>query len=117
MRELTYAELQQRVEDLEQTVASAIGALASEQQRTNEMFTLLFARIGEPTHLSVEEVARLRGKSVKTIRRAIDRGELTLEHIPGTQLYGVPITQVHSRWLDVRTFRTARDRERQENTR
>lgn len=96
-----------RIEQL----ARAVADLAAHQMRMNEIALAFLARLGDPTHLNVSEVARIRRVSDKTIRRAIARGELNLEAIPGTRETGIPVQQVYSRWIDLRTLRAARLRE------
>lgn len=119
MIEPTLADVFQCIDDLKQIV----GGLTREQRATNEIVSVLLAHIGSGTHLSVEDTAhvlsRLKRKpiSIRAVRGMIDRKELTLEQIPGTHAYGIPIAQIHSPWTDVRALRTARRRGREEGTR
>jgi hypothetical protein len=47
------------------------------------------------THVSCEAAARALGVSVKSVRRRIAAGSLTLETIPGTRKTGIRIEQVY----------------------
>jgi hypothetical protein len=76
-----------------------------------ELVPLLLAQVVDPTHLSIDAAARALHISQKTIRRKIASGALTLEVIPGTRISGVPIMQLYSEWVDIRTSRQAFDRE------
>ena len=76
---------------------------------------VLVAQIADPTHLSVEGAARVLGVSVKTIRRRIASGTLTLEVVPGSRRAGVPIDEVYDgRWMPIAVSRKLFEDERRE---
>ena len=63
------------------------------------LLPIILAAAGvDSTHLSVEASARALGVSVKTVRRRIAVGSLTLETIPGTRKTGIRIEQVYDGW-------------------
>jgi hypothetical protein len=63
------------------------------------LLPIILAAAGvDSTHLSVEAVARALGVSVKSVRRRIAVGSLTLETIPGTRKTGIRIEQVYDGW-------------------
>jgi hypothetical protein len=74
----------------------------------------LVAQHGDPTHVTVDRAAALRGESVKTIRRRIAAGELTLEVITGSRQSGIPIEQIYARWIPIRAARMAMQKAREE---
>jgi hypothetical protein len=63
------------------------------------LLPIILAAAGvDSTHLSVEASARALGVSVKSVRRRIAVGSLTLETIPGTRKTGIRIEQVYDGW-------------------
>jgi hypothetical protein len=76
-----------------------------------ELVPLLLAQVVDPTHLSIERAAEALHVSMKTIRRRIRAGTLTLEVVPGTRISGIPIEQLYAEWIDLRTARLAFERE------
>jgi hypothetical protein len=63
------------------------------------LLPIILAAAGvDSTHLSVEASARALGTSVKSVRRKIATGFLTLETIPGTRKTGIRIEQVYDGW-------------------
>lgn len=67
------------------------------------------------THTSVEGAARVLGVSMKTIRRRIVSGTLTLETITGTRRTGIPVDQLCDRaWMPLALSRKLFDEERRE---
>ena len=63
------------------------------------LLPIILAAAGvDSTHLSCEAAARALGVSVKSVRRRIAVGSLTLETIPGTRKTGIRIEQVYDGW-------------------
>lgn len=62
------------------------------------VFTIVVAQTADPTHISIEGAAHALGVSVKTIRRRIASGALTLEVIPGSRKSGIRIDEVYDGW-------------------
>lgn len=62
------------------------------------LFTIVVAQAADPTHISIEGAAHALGVSVKTIRRRIASGALTLEVIPGSGKSGIRIDEVYDGW-------------------
>jgi hypothetical protein len=96
--------------DINASIASLRDELAAERAdrlQATKIIVALLAQHGDPTHVTIERAAALRGCSVKTIRRSIDAGNLTLEVIPGTRESGIPIEQIYSRWVPIRVAREA----------
>jgi hypothetical protein len=77
---------------------------------------LLVAQSTDPTHLSIEGAARALGVSVKTVRRRIAAGTLTLETIPGSNRRGIAIDAVYRAgwWVPLAVARAAVEEERGE---
>lgn len=88
-----------------------VAGLREHQENVNRVIIVLMARLGDPTHVTVEEAARIRGVSETTIRRQIRDGMYTLETIPGTKMTGIPLSQIYGRWIDLQTARKAMERE------
>jgi len=101
------------VDDILQTQRRLTACLDRQSQLVDVLITLV-GRVSDPTHVTVEEAARLKNCSVKTIRRKIRRGDYTLEQVSGTRLFGIPIVEIYADWIDVRAARTARERQREE---
>lgn len=79
--------------------ASRLRALASTSEETAAVAQLLLGRLTDSTHVSVAEAARIRRVSTKTIRNWVAKGILTLERVPGTRQWGIPLEQLTSGWL------------------
>jgi hypothetical protein len=97
------AELRNQIAEMHRTLAGMV-------ERSDDIAAVLvalFAQHGDPTHITIERAAQLRGCSVKTIRRLIDAGELTLEVIPGTRESGIPVELIYSRWVPIGVARQA----------
>lgn len=76
---------------------------------------LLVAQSTDPTHLSIEGAARALGVSVKTVRRRIAAGTITLETIPGSSRRGIAIDALYKGWwVSLAVARTAVEEERHE---
>lgn len=76
---------------------------------------ILVAQTADPTHISVEGAARALGVSMKTIRRRIASGTLTLETITGTRRTGIPVDQLYDgAWIPLALSRKLFDEERRE---
>jgi len=74
---------------------------------------ILVAQTADPTHLSIEGAARVLGVSMKTIRRRIESGTLTLETIPGTRKTGIRVDQIYDGvWVPLTLARKLLDEER-----
>ncbi|HEY8165116.1 MAG TPA: hypothetical protein VIF83_06125 [Gemmatimonadaceae bacterium] len=95
------AALQNQISELRQM----IGDMDRRSEDVTAILIALFAQHGDPTHVTIERAAELRGWSVKTIRRRIDAGEFTLEVIPGTRESGIPIEQIYARWIPIAVAR------------
>lgn len=93
-------------------VLADIAARVRHIEQVLELVPVLLAAHGDPTHLSVENTARVLGVSVRTIRRRIAAGDLVLETIPGTRTTGIPVTAIYSRWTPLHLSRESLMRER-----
>lgn len=107
---LTTEDLAGMISDLQRQVAQ----MAEDMKTERAIVMGLLAQHGDPTHLTVYRAAEIRGCSVKTIRREIDRGVYTLEQIPRTKEFGIPIEQFYAKWTPVGAVRQAIARERSE---
>jgi excisionase family DNA binding protein len=79
-------------------------------ERVLELVPVLLAAHGDPTHLAVPDAARALKVSVRTVRRKIARGELTLERVADGRKTGIPIEQVYERWTPLGTSRQSMQR-------
>ena len=76
---------------------------------------VLVAQTADPTHLSVEGAARVLGVSVKTIRRRIASGSLTLEAVPNTRRSGVRVDEIFDgQWVPLALSRKLMEEEQRE---
>lgn len=110
---------EQAINMLQSQIAEMQRMLSGMAERSDDLAAIvvaLLAQHGDPTHVDVVRAATLRGCSVKTIRRMIVAGELTLEVIPGTRESGIPIEQIYARWIPIRAARQALQRMREEVT-
>lgn len=109
-RWLSVSDVQVLILRLEQRIV----ALHQDLRNTNTITQIILAQIGEGTHLTKEQavaaITAIRGKkvSMRTVERMISRGELTMEQIPGTQKFGIPITEIHAGWMSVAKLREER---------
>jgi excisionase family DNA binding protein len=81
-------------------------------ERVLDLVPILLAAHGDPTHLAVPDAARALGVSVRTIRRKIARGELTLERVADGRKTGIPIEQIYARWIPLHVSRKSMVREK-----
>jgi hypothetical protein len=80
-------------------------------ERVLDLVPILLAAHGDPTHLAVPDAARALVVSVRTIRRKIARGELTLERVADGRKTGIPIEQIYDRWTPLHVSRKSMERE------
>jgi hypothetical protein len=107
------AALQDQISELRRMIVD----MDQRSEDVTAILIALFAQHGDPTHVTIARAAQLRECSVKTIRRAIATGELTLEVIPGTRTSGIPIEQIYARWLPIGAAKEALRRLRAEDMR
>lgn len=105
--EVTSADLASMIQDLR----TEIRQLSSSYASANQIIIVLMSRLTHPEHVTVEEAARIRRVTQRQIRRQIAAGSLSLEIIPGTSESGIPLRQIHSGWIDIRTAKAALERE------
>lgn len=86
-------------------LASHLRTLADDHAKFLAVCVAMLRRHTDPSHLSVEEVARIEGVSEKTVRNRISSRRYTLEVVPGTRRCGVPVDQVFNRWIDIEVAR------------
>jgi len=77
-----------------------VSRMADDFDQLSAIYTVMLSRIMDPTHLTVAEVARIKGVCTKTVRNWISEGKLTREVVPGTRQSGIPIREVFSGWID-----------------
>jgi len=76
---------------------------------------VLVAQATDPTHMSVEGAARVLGISVKTVRRRIASGTLTLEAVPGSRKTGIRVDEIFDgQWVSLAVSRKLFEDERRE---
>lgn len=105
-----------RLQSLEGQVADltdTVGQLLEEIREERRLAAILIDRITDPTHLTIEELARYWDVSEVQIRRKINAGQLTLEVIPGTRRSGIPVREVRGRWIPIQKARRAAALERE----
>ena len=81
-------------------VASALDALMHDVSGIFAIVCVLLGRFTDVSHMSIEEVARVKHVTEKTVRNWIADGKLTREIIPGTRKSGVPTGEVFSGWIE-----------------
>jgi hypothetical protein len=86
-------------------LASHCRRLADGQDKLVALLAVFASRMTDPTHVSVEEAARIEGVSSKTIRNRISSGRYSLQQVPGTRRTGIPTDQLFNRWVSISTAR------------
>jgi excisionase family DNA binding protein len=110
MKDLTLSDLEERTIRLEQQLAAAIAEMSKATAIAGHVTQLALARIGG--HFTVDEAAIALDVSARTIKRKINAGEMTLEQIPGTRVFGIPASEIFGRWTPAIVARKAAERER-----
>lgn len=109
MSEITVAELAERIADLEREIGRAVAALSVATDRASQVTQMALARMG--AHFTIDDAAVLLGVAPISVKRKIKRGELTLEQIPGTKVYGIPADEVFA-WAPAKVLRKTTEREK-----
>jgi hypothetical protein len=109
VKELTVADLHERIVDLERQFGAAISQLEQATERAERLTQRALARLGG--HFTIDETAIELRVSVRTVKSRIRNGDFTLEQIPSTKVFGIPAEQVFA-WAPARTLRKAAQREK-----
>jgi hypothetical protein len=102
----------ERVGRAVELAASHLKKIADDQERLLALCITMLGRTTDPTHLSIEEVARIERVSLKTVRNRISSGHFDLQAIPGTRRMGIPVEQVFARWMSIALAKDVLRRER-----
>lgn len=103
----TVEAIAEMVAEMQRNLGAAVSLLSAATERADNVVQIVLARIGQ--HFSIDETAAILKTTPRTVKRKINRGELTLEQIPGTHVYGIPANEVFA-WAPAKVLRAAAER-------